>query len=346
MQIINDLTNLPPIWAPDEETHHVFMDDGYDQMKVGYWADVDGKRTLVAFKYRTSVQMGRHLTAVMGSETGIYIIDGSSYTVSEYVENDATRNKRFAHSDFKIALVHHGLKVAGFGGKNVHIHTTLPISHFFRDGLPDADHINKVKTKFKAEAASADGEQLALIVGHTIQSEAVAAFIAYMLRNGHENVEPIPGAIGVCDIGGNTTDLTVLVPGQQVMINHDLSSSREVGVLNIKDDLKKRIQHRFGFDKIPSATISQALDVKKLTFLKQEHDIAEDVKMSKVDTAKRVLNVIDEILGDQVLHLMLFCGGGTECLKTELAEEYPTFESSDFPEFDNLLGLVRANEAA
>ncbi|MEI8650978.1 hypothetical protein P4S73_28915 [Paraglaciecola sp. Hal342] len=65
--------------------------------------------------------------------------------------------------------------------------------------------------------------------------------MSFSLRAPHddaEEFEDINGSFCVCDIGGNTTDISVLVPGDEITINHKLSGSRHIGVLNIKDTLK------------------------------------------------------------------------------------------------------------
>lgn len=344
MQIVRDIKQLPPIWEEGQDIYEVFMDDGYDQNKVGYWANVDGKKTFIAFKYATSAQMGRVFTSIKGGSTGIYDVNGMSYTVSEYVQNEVPRNKGFAYSEFKGALIHHGLKLAGFGGKTVSISTTLPIGYYYNDGMVDKAYIDKVKAALQVPFTSADGEPLAQIdmESHSIQPESVCAFIAYVLRDGPENYEDIQGSFCVCDIGGNTTDISVLVPGDEISIVHELSGSRHVGVLNIKDTLKKRLQTKFSITNIPPAEISKTLSSGQFSFLNKNHEVQDLVEESLIMTAKRLLQYIDELVGDYSLNNIMFSGGGASVLREALAKIYDNALTTSNPEFDNLYGLMLA----
>lgn len=344
MQIVNDLKKLPPIWDQDQEVHDVFMDDGYDQNKVGYWGNVDGQKTLVGFKYATSAQMGRIFSSMNSSGSGIYDVDGMSYTVSEYVENEVSRNKGFAYSEFKGALIHHGLKLAGFSGKKVSLSTTLPIGYYYKDGVADIEYISKVRDALQKPFTSADGADLASIVPnmHTIQPESVCAFLAYVLRDDAEEFEDINGSFCVCDIGGNTTDISVLVPGDEITINHKLSGSRHIGVLNIKDTLKGFLQQKFQVTNIPPAEVNRALTTGVFHFMNKANDVSDLVQSSLIMTAKRLMNFIDELVGDYSLNYIMFSGGGAQLLKTALRDVYKGAITTDTPEFDNLAGLALA----
>ena len=343
MQIVSSVNNLPPIWEEEgQEIFDVFIDDGYDQNKVGYWANVEGVKKFVAFKYPTSAQMGRVLSGVNGDTTGFYDIDGISYTVNEYVTNEATRNKGFAFSEIKGAIVHHGLKLAGFGGKKVALSTTLPIGYYYRDGAIDKPYIDKVKEGLQREYSSADGKPLANIVPeeHNIHAESICAFLAYVLGDENGEFKDIQGGFAVCDIGGNTTDISVLVPGQTISIAHELCGSREIGVLNIKDTLERKLQDKFDLSNLPSATLSNALSQKTFSFLNNQHDIKQEVTESQKITAKRLLGYISELVGDFPLSAIMFSGGGANVMGDALKLEYANAIKTTHPEFDNLLGLM------
>ncbi|MGK9007660.1 plasmid segregation protein ParM domain-containing protein, partial [Citrobacter europaeus] len=68
-----------------------------------------------------------------GAEEGLYKTEeGLDYTVSEYLPNaDDTRFKDYPRSPLNRVLVHHALRVAGFGGKDVSIATGLPVSYYY-----------------------------------------------------------------------------------------------------------------------------------------------------------------------------------------------------------------------
>jgi plasmid segregation protein ParM len=346
MQIVNDLKILPPPWVSESDIYEVYIDDGYDQNKVGYWADVNGVKAFVAFKFRTSVQMGRAFTSVSGGTSGIYEVDGVSYSVSDYVDNEVPRNKGFAFSEYKGALIHHALKLAGFGGLKVALSTTLPLGFYYKNGVVDKAYIEKVKNSLQKPYTSLDGEPLADIVAehHTIQPESVCAFIAYVLRNGDDQFEDIEGSFCVCDVGGNTTDISVLVPGDEIRIAHDLSGSKSIGVLNVKDALSKALEDQFGVANIPPAALSKALATKRFDFLNKSTDISNLVDSSLLFTAKRLLHYIDEMVGDYSLNHIMFSGGGAEVLKDAIASVYPNAITTEHSEFDNLKGLMLSSQ--
>ncbi|MEI8650979.1 plasmid segregation protein ParM [Paraglaciecola sp. Hal342] len=178
MQIVNDLKKLPQFGTKTKRFMMCLWMMVMDQNKVGYWGNRGWPKTLVGFKYATSAQMGRVFASMNSSGSGIYDVDGMSYTVSEYVENEVSRNKGFAYSEFKGALIHHGLKLAGFSGKKVSLSTTLPIGYYYKDGVADIEYISKVRDALQKPFTSADGADLASIVPnmHTIQPESVCVF--------------------------------------------------------------------------------------------------------------------------------------------------------------------------
>ncbi|WP_240533981.1 hypothetical protein [Aeromonas veronii] len=63
-----------------------------------------------------------------GRNGGFYQTEeGGAYTVNEHLQNyEDTRFKEYPKSALNRVLVHHALRQAGFGGKNVVIATGLP----------------------------------------------------------------------------------------------------------------------------------------------------------------------------------------------------------------------------
>ena len=143
--VIKELKNAPTPLPEEDGTYKVFVDNGYAQNKIAYWAEVDGTKQLVNFLLPSRAQMGRVNVDVHGRASGVYTVNGSDYTVGEDVRDPETiRSKQYAHSEINCALVMHTLIAAGFSGLKIRLGTGLPFDHYFRNREVDKAFIKKI----------------------------------------------------------------------------------------------------------------------------------------------------------------------------------------------------------
>jgi len=88
--VIKELKNAPTPLPEEDGTYKVFVDNGYAQNKIAYWAEVDGTKQLVNFLLPSRAQMGRVNVDVHGRASGVYTVNGSDYTVGEDVRDPET----------------------------------------------------------------------------------------------------------------------------------------------------------------------------------------------------------------------------------------------------------------
>lgn len=338
--VIEDISNLPSPW--DSDMPLVAVDNGYAQQKVAYWGNVDGHKKLVCFAMPSRAQMGRINITLDGHSSGVYSIDGTEYTVSERVlEPDSIRSSGYAFSEVNLALVNHSLVTAGFGDKQISLGTGLPFDDYFKSGSKNEEFLDKVKLSFKTDCSSIDGKQLAVLARHNIYPESTAAFVDFAFDEDSMEIRQTESFTVVIDMGGNTTDIT-MINGGAPTINTEKSSSRRLGVLNIRDELNTLLKAELKLDNITDFQLDSAIRTNTFRYFNENKDISELLKKAKAKTVKRIITYVNETIGDgSYLENILFVGGGAEILKDEFLEAYPQGTVMANPEFSNARGMLK-----
>jgi len=321
----------------------VAIDNGYAEQKVAYWGKSDdGNKVIKTLMLPSRAQIGAHNITIDGVGSGVYVVGGMPYTVGANVlEPEQMRSKNYATSEVNNALVNNSLMATGFGGQDVVIATGLPYGHVYTlQGEKDESFLRKVEESLKVECECKSGE-VANIVGHHIYPESIAAFVDYALDEKSGGFISIETGLVVIDIGGNTTDISFINPGSPVTVNTSRSGTKEIGVLKIRDDLKKLVCTKFSIDTVTDAQLDKALRTGKLPIYGNDEDVSDLVTDAKRQTVKRLNNYIEEIIGDGAyLDKMLYVGGGAAILQKELRSQNNA-QVPESPEFANARGMLK-----
>lgn len=338
--VINDLSQLPPPWDFKDEPHPVVVDNGYAQQKCAYWGNVGGKKTRINFIVPSRAQMGRINVDVHGKASGVYSVAGSDYTVSaEIREPEIMRSKHYAFSEINCALVNHTLVVAGFGEKNVKLATGLPFSHYFRNRKVDEDFVEKVTESLAQPCVSASGEPMPNITSHKVYPESTAAAVSFAYDEQTGDLKDFENGLVVIDMGGGTTDITIV--NGDFTIDMDLSGSRQLGVIDIREALRSEIEAKFDVSGMNDKQLDSALRTCSFKLFGKPQDISELIESAKKQTVKKLSTFITETVGDGAfIDDMLFVGGGAEILSEAFKDQYSQASVPMEAEFENANGML------
>jgi plasmid segregation protein ParM len=331
---------IAPIFGDD--ITDVAVDNGYADQKIAYWAkDESGNNVIAELLLPSRAQMGAINISIDGKSSGVYEIDGDAWTVgNDVTEPESIRGQKYAYSELNTVLVNHSLIAAGFGGKKVRIATGLPFDHFYKNSEVNGELLNKVKDSLKTKVKPRGDHLTAIIAAHEIYPESTAAFVDFAvdMKTG-EMITEIETGLAVVDIGGNTTDITYINPNNT--INTDRSGSRQLGVLNVRDRLGRLIKEHFKVDELRDAQLDKALRTGKCRIFGEDKDVSEQIDSAKRESVKKLMNYVEEVLGDAAdLDLVLFVGGGAEILE-KVIKEYPHAKVPDRPQFANARGMLK-----
>lgn len=339
--VFNDLKNLPTPVPEDNGEFIVFVDNGYAQQKIAYWGDVNGEKTEINFLTPSRAQMGRINVDVHGKASGVYNVNGSNYTVGEDVRQPETlRSKHYAHSEINCALVMHSLIVAGFAGKKIRLGTGLPFEHYFKNSEVDEKFLAKVSNSILQPCTAASGIELPQIVSHKVYPESTAAAVSYSLNTKTGELKSFENGLVVIDMGGGTTDITVI--NADFTINMELSGSRNLGVIDIRTALAALIEKKFDVTGMTDAQLDRALRTKTIKMFGVDEAIDDALEEAQKETVKKLSNFISETVGEAAfIDTILFVGGGAEILAVAFKGTYKQAIVPENAEYANANGALR-----
>lgn len=323
----------------------VGVDDGHYSIKV--IADIDGEMASVSIPSRAA--SGRQVISVNQDEPSFYETEEAhSFTVNEHLQNsESTRFTDYPRSELNRVLVHHALRQAGLGGRDVIITTGLPVSYYYLGHARNEKLIDD-KTANLQKRVVCGNVPLANIKGNSVTTEAIAAYFdAIMDMDGvptpfHEEFKD--EVIGVIDIGGKTTDCAVIFPGGE-QVDTQRSGSNDVGVLMLFDAVEAKLRTRFDLDNLPPKMVERAISNGVVRVSGQEHDVLKEVVEEKEKLAEKIMSGVRTKIGSgKDLATVLFVGGGAIVMREQLAKHYPHHRFPDQPEFANARGMFKISK--
>lgn len=315
----------------------VGVDDGYAYTKIV----VDGGLSL---KIRSAVRPGMNALASMSGEgdmDGCYEFEGMRYTIGEGIEGENTRFDDYPGSTLNLVAIHHALRLAGLSGRDVKIATGLPVGSFYnREGRINRALIERKREGIRKQLQSIDGSKLAQVSDHIVCSEAVSAWLDYVLD---EDGQPIKerddgGTVGIVDIGGRTTDCVWICPPDK--IDHEHSGTENVGVLNVFDDISAALGKKFNVE-VSRRKLEVTMASKTLSLFSEKHDVTDIVDGAVANLAERIQREIQRRFGDAAdLEHIIFVGGGA-ALMPQIGQHFKHGHVPDQPEFANARGMLK-----
>lgn len=318
----------------------VGVDDGYAAIKVSWFSE---KGEILSKKIASQVREGEHgVSDLDGSPSG-YQTEGISYTIGDFRDGERTRFSNFAVSPIVRVLVHHALIDAGFEGESIAIATGLPPRDYF---LPDGRQKNETFISTKVHQMSKPvsrigGGAIPSISSHIVLSQAIGAVIDEIYDIASDAIIPLPGPIGVIDIGGRTTDVAVIFQAKGICVDHKRSGSEDIGVLDVLADIELSIRKKFNVSSMSHGSLQKALETGIVRNYGKNEDVSEFVEAAKLKVSERIKRFVSSKLGDgSDLEKIILVGGGAHPFRKIF--EYPHVVVPENPEFSNSRGFLKS----
>ncbi|ATS86813.1 MULTISPECIES: ParM/StbA family protein [Xanthomonas] len=325
-----------------QKPSYVGVDDGHYAIKV---VTESGK----TFSVPSRARSGKHLLSWQENDGdgGFYTTqEGRTYTVNKHLTNyEDTRFKEYPKSPLNRVLVHHALREAGFGGKEVIIATGLPVSYYYLANGSRDDALINAKVDNLKRGVTCGLHPMAKIKKNVVATEAIAAYFDQLMdldgNTTPEYDQLAEATVGVIDIGGKTTDCAVIFPGGE-QVDADRSGSGDYGVLLLNDTVESRLRVLFDLDLVPPRLIEQAITHGIVKIAGEEHDVRDMIKAEKESLAERIMSTVrTKIGGGKDLDFVLFVGGGALVMREQLAKHYPHSRFPDSPVYANARGMLK-----
>lgn len=324
----------------------VGLDDGYAYTKV---ALPDGRLVSVPSRARIGAA---GVTWIRDVEQRIFEYEtaGTVYSVGA-VDGEPTQFDEYPGSALNRVIVQHALQEAGLSGRSLHLVTGLPVAAFYRgDGQQRRQAIQAKRDGLKltvepvvAKKSSTRQALKASIAFHEVIPEALAAWYDFVIVTLDDGVtldaDRLNAPIAIVDIGGRTTDYVVV---QDQGVVHSSSGSLNRGMLDVKLRVANLIQERFDLHELGEQLISRAVDTNRLRLHGKDHDVSDMVMNAKRELVERLYAETRRKLGLGVeLDRILFVGGGSAALSSDIADWFPNQTIADHAAFANARGMLK-----
>lgn len=326
---------------------NVACDDGFAYTKVAYFED----GIIKTFSIPSRGRSGASLETSSGEPIDAYHVDGHTYTVSDRLSAyDTTEFDDYPHSPLNRAIIQHALLKAGVPVARVKLGVTLPFARFFANPAVANDQ-RKVSLVKPVKSLSSDRS---IQVGDvkTFPEAAIAWFDAVLDERGNET-DLMNEKIAIVDIGGRTTDIAVMIPGEALAIDQAKSGTVELGVLAVLKEIRFAIAHRLSKelsvngdvvinpDDVTMSVAETALRTGKARAWGKQHDFTNEVALSIEKIAKQIVGAVQNKLGSAMdIGQIIMIGGGANVMSGALSK-YPQVHISNQPEFANARGVLK-----
>lgn len=277
---------------------------------------------------------------------------------SQYAEE--TRFPDYHTSPLNRALVGHGLVRAAETGvipqhaleTGVTVMTSVPVKQFLTaDGAMNKEYLRRKRDWLTGGSVffrGADEVQRQIRIDrHFVACQAIAAWFDYVSDESGEYIDSrAQQEIGVVDIGGETTDFTVMVPvGEGHVIDSNRSGSARTGVLLAVDELQQALSERLN-ESVPVALARELLNKGVVSVRGREVRAPELVRRVCSSLAARVMRDVGRhfrgLEGMIQTSRIIVVGGGAALLDQQMfKDEYPQAEFPPAPQFANARGMLR-----
>jgi plasmid segregation protein ParM len=328
------------------DTLRVGLDDGYAFTKL-----VLPNNQLVAIPSRARIgQAGVTWIEANKQRVFEYSTEGSIYSVGK-VDGDSTRFTGYPVSGLHRCIVQHALQQASLGGRSVHVVSGLPVSAFyFSDGQQRSGAIAQKRDTLKiaVEPRSSGGmydrgRPPVSVAFHEVIPEALAAWYDQVIdvKDGEAslNTARVETPVAVVDIGGRTTDY-VVVENQGIL--HRSSGSLSKGMLDVHSQVSRAIQKQFNLESVSEQRVAHAVNRQTVRLHGHEHDISDIVKEAKLELVTQLHAETRRQLGlGEELDTIIFVGGGSAALASDIADWFPNQQIAEQPAFANARGMLK-----
>lgn len=313
-------------------TATVIVDEGSSQIKLVWLEDNQLKTQMI--KSRGSYTLESTLDGGIGDN--VYEVDTVRINVGDKVANPiATCSDHYQTSDINRALVHHILRLAGFGSQTVDLMVTLPVDTFYRN----TDKRDAKKDHMKKPVRHANGLPLAIINQVLVAPEAVPVLDSIRLNDRGELLDDFSdlNKVLIVDIGGTTTDITV-VTSRNTTEGH---ASVRIGVFDIAKNLRGNLFNDPNIEALEPSM--DTLDHTLRTGQFRGVDVGHHIRDACEPVKNMLLSAMRPLVADPAeLDFVCYVGGGANLLAESLTRAYGgNTITHPNPEFAVALGLMK-----
>ncbi len=327
---------------PNPTSHIVVgIDDGYAMTKVVVF---ENGHQISQLAIPARARSGIHGATVIdeiedeGAVALGYETDGVSYTVGDFADSESARFDDYPFSGMNRVIVHHALRLAGLGGRQIRIATGLPLSSYYQGSKTNAEMVARKDASIRTRVRPVDGSDAAVILDHKVFPEGLAAWIDHAIDEQGGLRANLNETVAVIDIGGRTTDIAVVLPGKR--IDHARSGSADIGVLNLIEAVGAALHRELGVE-VPAYAIDRALRTRTISVWGKKKDVGALIDAAAESVMERIYREINRKLGSAIdIDRILLVGGGARVFGT-VAGRYPNIQMAPDPEYANARGFVK-----
>lgn len=310
---MSNVENTSP--TVEQKTRIIAIDSGCAYIKMAYLEDGVLKCSQIP------AQAARGFAAVGFNGAGTtYIADDHEWHLNQETPEN-TQFQSYPYSAHNLALNIAALHSEGLTG-DLKLSTGVPVNDFYtKEGLNQAN-IDKKKALFsKQTSIHGPGDLPFTLNCFKVCPEAVAAVVDFVCDEEGQEKQDIQGAVAVVDIGGRTTDLSVV--DRNFMASSDTIATLPLGCLDLYQSLEKALREQHDFhSKIPVKMLEEACQTGHISLYmgSQPIDVRELVRKEKKKLVTRIHEEVERRFGDQHLTIMLYAGGGAAMFEEQLTD--------------------------
>ncbi|UUA75136.1 ParM/StbA family protein [Cellvibrio sp. QJXJ] len=320
----------------------IAIDDGFDQTNTAHWAMENGVLTILEDKIKSRGKRGRHAISMSMEGVGLYSSGDDVYTIRDTMDHEDTRSDDFPKKPLNRFLVHAALSKIGItGGQDVAVVTGLPLTTY----MPVLGEVNQRLIDAKREnimtpvTVGVGNTPSANIVFHGVFPEAIAGLADYLIGNDGKFREGMSFDVVrmVLDIGGRTTDMAIILPGNDIAKIHTIN----FGVSNMRDTLRRMIESKLDMA-LDSISLDEALMTKQATLFGKLEDFTKEWNTAISSVLKEIFNAAGDIrkLYPSLREMVCFGGGAALC-ESMIREQYPEVKMVENPDGANARGYLK-----
>ncbi|WP_422452152.1 plasmid segregation protein ParM domain-containing protein [Endozoicomonas sp. ALC066] len=246
--------------------------------------------------------------------------DGEKFTVNGELDSTVMTNiPSYQTSGANRAIIHETLRQAGFAGQNVKVAVTLPVGRFFGKGSGPRDEalIDAKRKSVMSGIRAANGSPVASIVECVVYPEALPALFEIsrdekgVFKQGFSETDKVL----VIDIGGATTDISIVTPNGDI---EGYESLGNCGVLDVAARLSDIIATEFSIEsKIPASLLDRI--IRERTFAGES--VSDQVEKSCTKTLSEILRTVEKMVSNPgLLDKVMIVGGGALLMGERLGD--------------------------
>jgi plasmid segregation protein ParM len=321
------------------------VDDGHRETKVVL---SDGRKCIIPSRAMSGLS---NRIAINGARNRVmsYQTDEGPFSAGAVEMAEDTGYDDYPTSAQNRVIVAHALRECGLDEhQSLSIVTGLPLKRFYLNGKPNAKLIAaKIENLMHNDVAGLDGYRPPAITKHQVVSEAIAAWVNYVLvRNakGKLDIDHKRAArrTAIIDLGGRTLDIAVVNDWE---LDRDRSTTDEIGMITIIEGMRERLFDHFNGTELSDAQVEQSVRDRTVRVWGQDHDVGhilDQVIQGVVNSLKATIK--RRLRNAQDIDSVFFLGGTSAFLQQHLQGWFPNQEMVEDPVFANAMGMLKYAE--